>query len=175
MAQRFEGLPRGQITSLVFDARGDTLVAGNYLGKVYRLALPKPSATTPGRPVPAKATILKQDAAGVITALAAPDAPFVVAGDDHGNLFLLDPETDRPLPIPQALYRDPRQPVAALSVSDDGRWLFAAGTGVAAIWDLDMAQWRQAACAIVGGGFTPRQKAEFFKGDTPSPTACEAH
>ncbi|MBB1631546.1 hypothetical protein [Cupriavidus sp. UME77] len=175
MAQRFEGLPRGQITSLVFDARGDTLVAGNYLGKVYRLALPKPSATTPGQPVPAKATILKQDAAGVITALAAPDAPFVVAGDDHGNLFLLDPEADRPLPIAQALYRDPRQPVAALSVSDDGRWLFAAGTRIAAIWDLDMAQWRQAACAIVGGGFTPRQKAEFFKGDTPSPTACEAH
>ena len=177
MALRFAGLPRGQITSLVFDARGDTLVAGNYLGKVYRLALPKRSAApaaSPGQPVQAKATILKQDAAGVITALAAPDAPFVVAGDDHGNLFLLDPEADRPLPIPQTLYRDPRQPVAALSVSDDGRWLYAAGTGIAAIWDLDMAQWRKAACAIVGGGFTPRQKAEFFKGDTPSPTACEA-
>lgn len=173
MVQRFEDLPRGQITSLAFGARGDTLVAGNYLGKVYRLALPK-SPASPGQPVRARATILKQDAAGVITALAAPDAPFVVAGDDHGNLFLLDRETDRPLPIPQTLYRDPRQPVAALSVSDDGRWLYAAGTGLAAIWDLDMEQWRKQACAIAGGGFTARQKADFFKGDTPSPTACEA-
>ncbi|WP_420994218.1 NACHT and WD repeat domain-containing protein [Cupriavidus sp. 30B13] len=173
VALRFEALPRGQVTSLAFDARGTALVAGNYLGKVYRLALPAASgAAGAAQAAPA---ILKQDAAGVITALAAPEAPFVVAGDDHGNLFLLDRETERPLPVPQTLYRDPRQPIAALSVSDDGRWLYAAGTSLSAIWDLDMAHWRQQACAIVGGGFTAAQKAEFFKGDTPRPTACEPH
>ncbi|MGO4327227.1 WD40 repeat domain-containing protein [Cupriavidus sp. 2TAF22] len=172
LVQRFEALPRGQITSLAFDARGATLVAGNYLGKVYRLALPKAAAALPP-PAQAAPIILKQDAAGVITALAVPDAPFVVAGDDHGNLFLLDRETDRPLPIPQTLYRDQRQPIAALSVSDDGRWLYAAGTALAAIWDLDMEQWRRQACAIAGGGFTARQKADFFPGDTPQPSACE--
>ncbi|WER47208.1 hypothetical protein CupriaWKF_06565 [Cupriavidus sp. WKF15] len=170
---QFQELPRGQITSLAFNRRGDTLVAGNYLGKVFRLALgeaPSDPARTAGAPV-----LLKQDASGVITSLAVPDAPFVVAGDDHGNLFLLDSHADRPLPIPQALYHDPRQPVAQLSVSDDGRWLYAAGTEVAAVWDLDLDAWRRQACAIVGGGFTARQKADYFKADTPQPDACESH
>ncbi|CAG9180893.1 hypothetical protein LMG23992_04334 [Cupriavidus laharis] len=168
---QFQDLPRGQITSLAFSHQGDALVAGNYLGKVFRLALgqaPSDPARTAGAPV-----LLKQDASGVITSLAVPDAPFVVAGDDHGNLFLLDSHADRPLPIPQALYHDPRQPVAQLSVSDDGRWLYAAGTEVAAVWDLDLDAWRRQACAIVGGGFTARQKADYFKADTPQPDACE--
>ncbi|CAG2133476.1 nSTAND1 domain-containing NTPase [Cupriavidus numazuensis] len=172
LVRQFQDLPRGQITSLAFDHQGNALVAGNYLGKVYRLAIGPQASTDPAKASVAP-VLLKQDASGVITSLAVPDAPFVVAGDDHGNLFLLDSHADRPLPIPQALYHDPRQPVAQLSVSDDGRWLYAAGTEVAAVWDLDLDAWRRQACAIVGGGFTAQQKADYFKDDTRQPDACE--
>lgn len=175
----FDRLPRGQITSMAFEPQGQALLVGNYLGKVYRVPVEggRDDAAA-GKTVREPAvTVLKHDASGVITALAMPaDAPFVVAGDDHGNLFLLAPDGRGLLPLPQSVFRDGdrRQPIAFLSVSDDGRRLYSAGTELAAEWNLDPEAWRGTACRIAGGGFTDRQKAALFSGGFIAPTPCES-
>ncbi len=175
----FDHLPRGQITSLAFEPHGQALLAGNYLGKVYRVPVEGGrDDAAPGKPVSEPVvTVLKHDASGVITALTMPPgAPFVVAGDDHGNLFLLPADGRGLLPLTQSVYRDGdrRQPIAFLSVSDDGKHLYSAGTEVAAEWNLDPDAWRATACAIVGGGFTDRQKRSLLKGGFIAPAPCES-
>lgn len=175
----FDRLPRGQITSLAFEPQGRALLAGNYLGKVYRIPVEggRDDAAAGKRTREPAVTVLKHDASGVITALAMPaDAPFVVAGDDHGNLFLLASDGRGLLPLPQSVYRDGdrRQPIAFLSLSDDGRRLYSAGTELAAEWNLDPDAWRGTACRIAGGGFTDRQKAALFSGGFIAPAPCES-
>ncbi|BEL85904.1 NACHT and WD repeat domain-containing protein [Serratia ureilytica] len=124
---------RAPIETLAFDSSGQTMLLGDFSGKIY-------SATINGEDW--SFTQKKNDSFFIPHLLAvAGDGNTVAMGDNKGQLSVF--VAGSAMHIAQDFHTTP---ITALALSQDGEWLVSSSSAGTAIWDLRMKSWIKQAC-----------------------------
>jgi WD40 repeat protein/DNA-binding SARP family transcriptional activator len=87
-----------------------------------------------------------------------PDGRTLATSDDGGAVALWDVESQQPIGTP--LPGLPKTRTTALFAPDGARLFALSDSGRAIRWEVDPELWLHQACALAGGGLTPKQWAE---------------
>jgi WD40 repeat protein len=93
-----------------------------------------------------------------------PDGTILVSA--AGAISLWDVATSRRIGSPL------QSPTTSVTFSTDGKTLAAGGASQVALWDLDLAVWRERACQIASRNLSAEEWA-LYLGDEPYRKTCE--
>jgi DNA-binding SARP family transcriptional activator/WD40 repeat protein len=148
--ERIARLPvDGEVRTVAFSPDGALLAAGQVDGAALLWA------TDGWQRVGAPLALRQAIAIGVAFS---PDSRTLATSHDDGAVVLWDVSSQQPIGSPLALPSSTTDLYTTARFTPDGRRLFAVHEdGRAFRWEVDPAVWRQHACAVAGGGFTPEQ------------------